>query len=186
WQQVKRNARVVLAVDVSGSMNEQNKIGAARDGAQAFASALGDRDEGALLTVNSRVAWGLAQTPGAPARPPLLRLIRAPFPDGGTALYDAVHQAYESFNKSPEPSRIAAIVVLSDGADRDSSITLEALLKQIRFDSEGRSVRVFTIGYGSDARAQELQAIAEATQGRYYEGKPENIREVFKQISTFF
>ena len=43
WHQVKRNARVVLAVDVSGSMNEQNKIGAARDGAGAFVSALGDR-----------------------------------------------------------------------------------------------------------------------------------------------
>ena len=45
---------------------------------------------------------------------------------------------------------------------------------------------MFTIGYGADAKRDELQAIAEATQGRYYEGKPENIREVFKEISTFF
>ena len=43
--EVKRNARVVLAVDVSGSMNDQDKIGAARDGAAAFVSALGDRDD---------------------------------------------------------------------------------------------------------------------------------------------
>jgi Ca-activated chloride channel family protein len=78
------------------------------------------------------------------------------------------------------------VVVLSDGADRNSATTLDALLKKIRFDNEGRSIRVFTIGYGSDAKAQELQTIADATQGRYYEGKPENIREVFKEISTFF
>jgi Ca-activated chloride channel homolog len=186
WQQVKRNARVVLAVDVSGSMNENNKIGAARDGAGAFISALGDRDEVALLTFNSQVAWTMPQTSVGPARQRLLGLIGGLFADGGTALYDAVDRACESFANNPEPSRISAVVVLSDGADRNSSVTLDALLQRIRFDNEGRPVRVFTIGYGADARAQELQAIADATQGRYYEGKPENIREVFKEISTFF
>jgi Ca-activated chloride channel homolog len=186
WQEVKRNARVVLAVDVSGSMDEQNKIAAARDGAGAFVSALGDRDEVALLTFNSQVAWPMPQTPVGPARQRLLGLIGGLFADGGTALYDAVSRAHESLVRSPEPSRISAVVVLSDGADRNSKVTLEALLKQIRFDNEGRSVRVFTIGYGSDAHAEELRAIADATQGRYYEGKPENIREVFKEISTFF
>ena len=120
------------------------------------------------------------------SRQKLLGLIQGLYADGGTALYDAVDRAYESLAKSPESSRISAIVVLSDGADRDSALALDALLKKIRFDSEGAAVRVFTIGYGSDARAQELQAIAEATQGRYFEGKPENIREVFKDISTFF
>jgi Ca-activated chloride channel family protein len=186
WQEVKRNARVVLAVDVSGSMNDENKIGAARDGARAFVSALGDRDEVALLTFNSQVAWPMHQQPVARARPDLMRMIGGLFADGGTALYDAVGSAYDSLANRPEPSRISAVVVLSDGADRNSATTLDALLKKIRFDNEGRSIRVFTIGYGSDAKAQELQTIADATQGRYYEGKPENIREVFKEISTFF
>jgi Ca-activated chloride channel homolog len=76
--------------------------------------------------------------------------------------------------------------VLSDGADRDSSLRLETLLPRIRFDSENRAIRVYTIGYGSDARTDVLEKIAEVTQGRYYAGKPENIRDVFKEISTFF
>jgi Ca-activated chloride channel family protein len=186
WQQVKRNARVVLAVDVSGSMNDQNKIGAARDGAGAFVSALGDRDEISLMTFNSQVNWAMRQSIVGPVRPQLMGLIRGLFADGGTALYDAVDRACESFAANPEPSRISAVVVLSDGADRDSKIKLDALLNRIRFDNEGKAVRVFTIGYGADAKAQELQAIADATQGRYYAGRPENIREVFKDISTFF
>jgi Ca-activated chloride channel homolog len=186
WSRVKRNARVVLAVDVSGSMNDQNKIASAREGAAAFVSALGDRDEVALLTFNSQVAWAMPQAPVAAARQKLLALIGGLYADGGTALYDGVDRAYDSFVASAEPTRITAIVVLSDGADRNSTVKLDALLKKIRFDNEGHAVRVFTIGYGSDARAQELQAIAEATQGRYYEGKPDNIREVFKDISTFF
>src|SRR5262249_48694631 len=108
------------------------------------------------------------------------------FADGGTALYDAVDQAYSAIARTPAPSRISAVVVLSDGEDRDSAIRLETLLDHIRFDGETRTIRLFTIGYGSDARADVLEKIAEATQGRYYAGKPENIREVFKEISTFF
>jgi Ca-activated chloride channel homolog len=186
WQTVKRRARVVLAVDVSGSMNEQDKIRAARDGAAAFVSALGDPDEVALLTFNSQVMWPMPQTSVGPARTRLLALVGGLFAEGGTALYDAVDSAFASLAKNPEPSRISAVVVLSDGADRNSRLSLETLLGRIRFDNEGSMIRVFTIGYGKDAKATELQAIAEATQGRFYEGKPENIREVFKEISTFF
>ena len=47
-------------------------------------------------------------------------------------------------------------------------------------------MRIFTIGYGSDAAPDVLGRIAEATQAKYFTGTPENIREVFKEISTFF
>jgi Ca-activated chloride channel homolog len=43
-----------------------------------------------------------------------------------------------------------------------------------------------TLGYDSGAQKDALQKMADATQARYFEGKPENIREVFKEISTFF
>jgi Ca-activated chloride channel family protein len=65
-------------------------------------------------------------------------------------------------------------------------MSLDTLLQRIRYDSEGPGIRVFTIGYGSDAKADVLEKIADITQGRYYAGKPENIRAVFKEISTFF
>ena len=78
------------------------------------------------------------------------------------------------------------MVVLSDGADRDSRTKLGELLERIRFDGERRTVRVFTIAYGKDAKKDVLQQIAEATQGRAFDGKPENIRQVFRDISMFF
>lgn len=186
WERTKRNARVVLAVDVSASMSEENKIGAAREGASAFVSALGDRDELTLMTFNNQVSLAVPPTPVGAAREKALQIVRGLFADGGTALYDAVDRAYSLLTDKPEPSRISAIVVLSDGEDRNSTMHLDALLRRIQFDVEGSPIRVFTIGYGSGARARELRAIADATQGRYYDGKPENIREVFKEISTFF
>jgi Ca-activated chloride channel homolog len=186
WERVKKNARIVLAVDVSGSMKDQGKIGAAREGAAAFVSELGDRDDLALLTFNEHVTWALPNSPVGAARQRASGMIGGLFADGGTALYDAIAEAHGALAKTPEPSRISAVVVLSDGADRDSDLRLEALLNRIRFDSENRAIRVFTIGYGSDAKTDVLEKIAEVTQGRYYAGKPENIRDVFKEISTFF
>src|SRR5262249_11612432 len=174
------------AVDVSGSMNDNGKIVAARDGATAFVAALTDRDELGVLTFNERASWARPFAAIGSSRQQGTQTISALFADGGTPLYDAVDQAYTSLAQNPSPSRISALVVLSDGEDRDSKLKLNALLNRIRFDNEGRAIRVFTIGYGSDAKADVLQKIADVTQGRYYAGKPENIREVFKEISTFF
>jgi len=47
-------------------------------------------------------------------------------------------------------------------------------------------IRVFTIGYEAEEGTDVLKQISELTQGRYYEGKQTNIREIFKDISSFF
>jgi hypothetical protein len=54
WREAKRTANVTLALDVSGSMNEEGgaKIAGARDGARQLVAALADRDRFALLLFN--------------------------------------------------------------------------------------------------------------------------------------
>ena len=52
----------------------------------------------------------------------------------------------------------SAIVVLTDGDDTDSRMTLEQLLPSIRFDIERHTIRVFTIAYGKDARKDRNRA----------------------------
>jgi hypothetical protein len=77
-------------------------------------------------------------------------------------------------------------VVLSDGMDTTSKLSLDQLLAQIRYDFEEHTIRIFTIGYEADDGTDVLKKISEVTQGRYYEGKQTNIREIFRDISTFF
>ena len=62
----------------------------------------------------------------------------------------------------------------------------QALLPRIQFDGESHSIRVFTIAYGSDAKRDVLQRLSEATQAKSFDGNPQNIRSVFRDISTFF
>lgn len=108
--------------------------------------------------------------------------------DGGTALYDSIALAYKRAEEQQkaDPSRITALVILTDGEDTDSRLKLDQLLASIRFDSERHTIRVFTIAYGQDADVKILQSIADATQAKSYQGTPENIRSVFRDIATFF
>jgi Ca-activated chloride channel family protein len=76
--------------------------------------------------------------------------------------------------------------VLTDGEDNKSVLRLSELLSGVRADAESRSIRIYTIAYGNDARRDLLKEIADATQGKSYEGTPRNIVEVFRDISTFF
>ncbi len=67
-----------------------------------------------------------------------------------------------------------------------SSIKLNDLLKTIRAGNESRTIRIFTIGYDAGGGKDVLQQIADATQGKFYEATPENIREVLRDIGSFF
>jgi Ca-activated chloride channel family protein len=120
------------------------------------------------------------------ARQRAVTQVQGLFAGGGTALYDAVDEACASLTAQPDLDHISAVVVLSDGADTDSKISLDALLTRIRGTSERPAPRVFTIGYGKGAKSDVLKIIADATNGKFYIGTQRDIIAVFKDISTFF
>ncbi len=188
WQANKKRSNITLVMDVSGSMNERGRIANARLGAQELVKMLGDEDTYRLLPFSSTVFPASPAAPLGKTRPQAMAAAGSLIANGGTALYDAIAAAYdEQIAKRVENrDKISAIIVLTDGADTDSRIKLPELLNRIRFDNEKSTIRVFTIGYDSGGQADVLKKIADATQAKFYEGKPENIREVFKDISTFF
>jgi Ca-activated chloride channel homolog len=149
-------------------------------------SMLTDEDTFTLLPFSDTSAFSIRSASLKTSRNTVSQTLQGLFPEGGTSLYDAVDKGYQYALQNQQPDHIAAVVVLTDGADTDSRISYNQLLQRIRFDSEKRSVRVFTIGYGSDAQKNILKNIADATQAKFFEGNPENIRSVFQEISTFF
>lgn len=188
WRENKKHANVTLVLDVSGSMNEQNKLANAKAGAAELLQQLDDRDTFALNAFNNQVMNLNATAPLQQSRREVGARLNSLMAQGGTALYDAIASTYQAQLSagSQNTDKISAIVVLTDGADTNSAIKLPQLLEQIRFDNELHTIRVFTIGYGKDAQKDVLRGIADATQAKFYEGTPENIREVFKDVSTFF
>ena len=187
WRLHKKHANIVLVFDTSGSMKENNKIANAKLGAQQLVSLLDSSDYLSILPFSSSPTWAARGLLVEKGREEGLRTIDSFFPSGGTALYDSIGVAYQALSDSQKGGKnISAIIVLTDGADTDSKESLNELLTRIRFDNEKNTIRVFTIGYGEDAVKDVLKAIADATQAKFYEGTPQNIQSVFKEISTFF
>ncbi len=105
WETHKKHAHIVLVVDVSGSMREDNRLTRARIGAQKLIDILHDEDDLSLLAFDSRLMWadrGVALKTG---RQRLRDTIGSLIPGGETALYDAVDAAREHLEKNPQPEK---------------------------------------------------------------------------------
>jgi Ca-activated chloride channel family protein len=183
--QEKKPADIVLVLDTSGSMSEEGKMTSAKAGAKQLVSLLSDKDEFSLLSFSTDPSWASMDKPVGSARAASTQAIDSLFPGGETALYDAVDMAYAHLLQRPS-DHIRALVVLTDGEDNKSTAKLNELIGRIHADGENRTIRIFTIAYGHDAKREVLQQIANATQGQAYDGTPANIVEVFRDISTFF
>ena len=187
WRTQKKHSNVVLVLDTSGSMKEENKIQNAREGAKQLVQLLDDGDTFSFLPFSSELHWAQRNASVKDERPRLNTQIDSLFAGGGTALYDAIDAAYQQLAAAPPgDSKIQAVVVLTDGEDTQSRMKLEELMRRIQYNGETRAIHIFTIAYGKDARKDILQQIADATQAKFYEGSPQNIVGVFRDISTFF
>ncbi|HEY3617547.1 MAG TPA: VWA domain-containing protein [Candidatus Sulfotelmatobacter sp.] len=189
WQQNKKAANIVLVMDTSGSMNDDQKIQNAREGAKQLVTLLSDNDRLSLLPFNSKFVWASQNLLIKTGRDALSKTIDSLFAGGGTALYDSIDEGYEYLlnqTQGQEADSILSVVVLTDGEDTESKLHLNDLMDRIRYDGETHKIHIFTIAYGKDARKDILAQVATATQAKSYEGTPENIVGVFKDISTFF
>jgi Ca-activated chloride channel family protein len=187
WRTQKKHSNVVLVLDTSGSMNQEHKIQNAREGAKQLVQLLDDGDTFSFLPFSSEPHWALRNAAVKEERAKLVSQIDSLFAEGGTALYDSIDSAYQQLaSAGPGGSKIQAIVVLTDGEDTESRMKLEELMQRIQYNGETRAIHIFTIAYGKDARKDILQGIADATQAKFYQGTPQNIVEVFRDISTFF
>ena len=108
----------------------------------------------------------------------------------GTPLYDVAQAAYDEIEQGYDPTRINAVVLLSDGDDKNSAQTLHDLTEYLEGKSEsstGPAVRIFTIAYGKDADVNAMREIAKATNGAYYDATdPSTIVDVLNAVVSNF
>lgn len=186
WRETKKPVDLMVVMDISGSMAGE-KISAARQSLAQFVNLLDDRDRLGVLLFSDRFITLTPLSPLGPKRDEVVRHISGIMEGGDTRLYDATQQAYETLAQEGDPAHIRAIVVLSDGEDTASTLTLSELLAVIGSDSEsGTATKIFTIAFGKDASRDVLRQIAETTGAKMYESDPKTISTVYGEIATFF
>lgn len=205
WGEQRKGARVLLVMDVSGSMGEpgddqgDTKLDLAK---QAAIDAL------AQFKADDLVGLRIFSTDISPTEPTdyldlvpvgpigqnrelIQQKIRSLVPTQGTPLYTVARASYEELRAAFDPARINAVVLLTDGRNEDDrNANLDALINALRAGSEGQSsrpVRIFTIAYGKDADQGVLRRIAEATNAAAYDASdPATIANVFTAVISNF
>ena len=187
WKEVKKPVDVNVVIDVSGSMAGK-KISSARDSVGQFVKMLDDRDQLGVITFSTTMKILTPLSPLGEKRADVERRVSGLIEGGDTSLYDTVAAAYKDMKDHGDPKHIRAVVVLTDGQDTVSQTDLQGVLDEIGTSSEegGNAIKVFTIAYGSDADEGVLKKIAEPTGAQEYKGSPENIKQIYNDIATFF
>lgn len=210
WAAQRKGARVLMVLDVSGSMGEPadpadpngpTKLDLAK---QAVIDGLDDfkaDDQVGLRIFTTDDAGTPTVTDLSPVAPigaqreALARQVDSLIPLAGTPLYEVTQRSYDEMLSGYDPALINAVVVLTDGQNDDGdpdddAEQFQALLADVKRNSDGETakpVRIFTVAYGSGADPAELRQIAEASNATAYQaGDATTINKVFAAVVSNF
>jgi Ca-activated chloride channel family protein len=205
WAEQRKSAKVMLVIDVSGSMGDpgdnrgNTKLDLAKQAAVVALDQFKSDDEIALRIFSTELSPRpptdyvdvLPFGPAGAQREQMAQKIRSLVPTRGTPLYTVARDSYTALRDSYDEAKINAVVLLTDGKNEDPRNTdLEGLLSVLRAGSEGqasRPVRLFPIAYGEDADLAVLKRMAEATNASAYDATdPTTIDRVFTAVISNF
>jgi len=154
----------MLVIDISGSMDKNDKIGAAKDAAKAYVSGMRSGDQAGLITYDTQVYTVQPITSDIATLTSAIDGLRT---GSDTAMYNALIVAEKALEGV---SGRKAIIVLTDGMDNQSSSTSADVINGI---SES-GLTISAIGFGdTTATGQEgldetgLMSLAENAGGQY-------------------
>jgi Ca-activated chloride channel family protein len=198
WAQQRKAARVLLVIDVSGSMGDSagsdSKLELAKRAALKALDQFSPRDDVALWDFSTPRAGEstpyrqlVGFLPISKGKAALRAQIQALTPEGGTALYATARAAYRVMSASLTSDKINAVVLLTDGRNEYTDNDLSSLERELSPEDTSHSVRFFPIGYGADADLPTLRGIAQAARGAAYDASdPASIDKVFTAVLSNF
>lgn len=190
WEFVKKQADIMLLIDVSGSMAQDNKLEQAKIAALAFLDRMESSNRIGLAVFSDNVRIEVPLDNFETNIVQMRQRIQQLAPEGGTSLYDAVVDMVNLLSESTDSDRIRAVVLLSDGEDttskRFSLPDVETVIRATR--NALNPIIVVPVGYGrlSDDLIRVLQRIAAASNTTWQSGDPNNIGRILELISSFF
>ncbi|MDT7581928.1 MAG: Ca-activated chloride channel [Pseudonocardiales bacterium] len=197
FDKVRRPSRTIYVLDVSGSMAEDDRIGALRRALTGLAGAddslVGQyrrfraREEVTLLPFSTVPAAPTTYTVGKDDPGPTLRQISdaatALVPEGGTAIYDGLESAYRVAGQqiAADPDRFTSIVLMTDG-ENSSGSDLAAFRAFAAARPEAvRGVPVFPVLFG-ESDTGEMEEVATLTGGRTFDARSGSLSSAFTEI----
>jgi Ca-activated chloride channel family protein len=188
WAQNRKRADIVLVVDVSGSMQDDNKLDQVKAGLGTFLQRILPEDRVGLVSFSSAANIEVAPELLSQNRNDLDAAIQGLRPQGKTAIYDGLMTGKGALDALPpdKEERIKAIVLLTDGLENGSSTSFEQLKQE--FSETG--ISIFPVAYGSESDQKEaattLQGIVDFSHTILVKGSTGDIAQIFDNLSRYF
>ena len=159
-------ANLVFLVDVSGSMDEPDKLPLVKKTLRILTEQLRPQDKVTLITYADGEALVLPPTSGD-NKDEILRAINKLQAGGSTAGESALKMAYEQAQKAYVKNGINRILLATDG-DFNVGVADTETLKSMVAEKRKSGISLSTLGFGTDNYNEEMmEQIADAGDGNY-------------------
>ncbi len=173
-----RPITVVLVLDRSRSMEEEDRIGGLKHAVATFLKALPKGSRVAVVAFGTEVE-NICPFTGDFARAE--EAVNRLTPAGATRYYDAVAESLKLIER--EPGR-RAILAMTDGEDTFSQ---DATPASLIATARRLGLPIHTLGLGSEDEIESatLRQLAQETRGQYYPARQaDQLRSIYEQIAT--
>ena len=145
-QDARKDATLIFAIDVSGSMDRGDRLELAKRSLRMLTEQLRQRDEVGIVTYGDYASVLLDPTNGGETRA-ISDAIDSLRPGGSTYAEAGLRLAYEIAAARVRDGRVTRVILLSDGVANVGDTGPDSILKSVRdYVSEG--VTLTTVGFG--------------------------------------
>lgn len=179
-QGVAESLTTMLVIDISGSMDINNKLAAAKDAAKAYVNQMRAGDQAGLMTFDTKTYYVQQITADKAA---LTSAIDGLKTGGDTAMFDGLVEAEKALSGIPGRK---SIIALTDGLDNHSQNTVDGVIEKI-----GPSgLTISTVGFGDASTASQsgldegaLKSLSERSGGLYsFASDSESLSALYQQL----
>ena len=142
----RKDATLIFAIDVSGSMGRANRLGLVKQSLRLLVDELRPTDEVGIVIYGDRGSVLLEPTDGDESSS-IIQAINALQPGGSTYVEEGLKLAYEMAANNIDSDRITRVILLSDGVGNVGNTGSDSILREIR-EYVDQGVTLTTVGFG--------------------------------------
>lgn len=177
-------ANLVFAIDVSGSMGMENRLGVVKRSLALLVEQLDVRDTLAIVVYGDNARTVLEPT-RATDRSRILAAIESLQPEGSTNVQAGLQVAYAIAASQAREGSISRIILCSDGVANNGITDADSIFESVK-EYARRGVQLTTVGFGMGNYNDVLmERLAQVGDGQYaYVDRLEDARRLFVEQLT--
>ncbi|RKH15079.1 DUF3520 domain-containing protein [Corallococcus sp. CA053C] len=180
----RKASHLVFVIDVSGSMDVENRLGLVKQSLRLLVDALDERDRVSIVVYGSEARQVLAPT-NATRKQELLAAIDSLHPEGATNAQAGIEMGYALAASNLVEGGINRIVLCSDGVANNGITQADGIWDRVKAQAAA-GITLSTVGFGMGNYNDVLmERLAQVGEGNYaYVDKLDEARRIFVQNLT--